>query len=171
MKPIFLQKPLRNIPKLFLKASASQHMAGNYKKAHRRWMGLDITIENEAGTVRTGVNADGTAWATPMLNDYGYIRRTIGSDGEHIDCFFGPDPAAKYVYIVHQRKHGQWYTYDEDKALIGFTSKRDALVCYLSHYDDPRFLGEISVLPAAEFKRRALETPRKTKYERKLEAL
>lgn len=157
---------------LFLKGAPTvgQALAGNYKKGHRKWRGLDISIENAAGTVREGTHADGEKWSVTMLNDYGYIRRTIGVDGDHVDCFMGPDENAQYVYIIHQRKAGQWYTYDEDKCCIGFTSKRDALVCYLSHYDDPRFMGEISVLPFDEFKRRVLETPRLKKYERKLAA-
>ena len=54
--------------------------------------------------------------------------------------------------------------------MLDFPNKREALVCYLTHYDDPRYLGEISVMPWAEFKRRALETPGKAKYERKLAA-
>lgn len=168
---ILLQKDGRIIPVLFLKATEAQRRVGNYQKGHVKWRGLDISVENAAGTVRTGEHPDGTSWSTPMLNDYGYIRRTVGTDGEHVDCFLGPDLDAPYVYIIHQRKHGQWYTYDEDKALIGFISKRDALVCYLSHYDDPRFMGEISVMGADEFKRRVLETPNLKKYERKLAVL
>lgn len=170
---ILLERIGRGARLLFLKAAIptpGQVAAGNYKKGHTRWRGLDITIENPTGSVRRGTHKDGTPWEVTMLNDYGYIRRTLGTDGGQVDCFMGPNPEAQHVYIIHQRKHQQWYTYDEDKCCIGFASKRDALVCYLSHYDDPRFLGEVSVLPADEFKRRVLETPGKTRYERKLAA-
>ena len=86
---------------------------------------------------------------------------TIGVDGDHVDCYIGPDPEATTAYIVHQRKAGQWDQYDEDKVMLGFPNQAAATAAYLQHYDDPRFLGPITAMPMDEFKRKALATAAK----------
>lgn len=140
----------QDAPDKLLKASAAQLRAGNYPKEHRRWQGLDISIENPAGSVRSGVGAKGP-WSVTMQHAYGYIRRTEGADGDHVDCFLGPDPSAKYVYVVHQRKVGHFLEFDEDKCMLDFPSKQAALEAFYTNYSDPRFMGEVSVLPVADF--------------------
>lgn len=132
--------------------------AGNYKKRHRRFRGLDITIESPAGSVREGTGPNGKRWRTKMRLDYGYIRRTEGADGDHVDCYVGPDEEAPNVYVVHQRKAGDWQAYDEDKSMLGFPNKAAAVRAYLAHYDDKRFLGEVTVMPFDEFKDKVLAT-------------
>jgi hypothetical protein len=141
----------------------AQAEAGNYKKRHRRFRGLDITIESPAGSVREGAGPNGKRWRTKMRLDYGYIRRTEGTDGDHVDCYIGPDEEAPHVYVVHQRKAGDWKAYDEDKAMLGFRTKADAVRAYLAHYDDKRFLGPVTTMPFDEFKAKALATLEKPK--------
>ena len=58
-----------------------QKEAGNYQKGHIKVDGLDITIENPKGSVRSGVDADGNPWEVTMNNTYGYIRGTESVDG------------------------------------------------------------------------------------------
>lgn len=129
----------------------AQIKAGNYPKRKVAWNGLTLAIENEAGSVRRGTKPDGTPWQTRMLFPYGYVLGSEGVDGDHVDVFLGPDEAAPLVYVVHQRKVGDWDQYDEDKAMVGFSSEDDARAAFLACYDDPRFLGPITVMPVAEF--------------------
>ena len=56
--------------------------------------GLPISIEVPKGKYRSGKAPDGTEWTQKMPCDYGYIRRTQGSDGEHIDCMVGSDKSS-----------------------------------------------------------------------------
>lgn len=135
----------------------AQAEAGNYKKPRVRWQGLEIAIENLAGTVR-----EGKGWRTEMKYDYGYVCRSEAVDGDEVDVYLGPDlDAADTVYVVHQRKYGDWKSYDEDKAMIGFASEEAARDAYLAHYDDPRFLGPITAMPVEEFVRKVKATKEK----------
>ena len=59
-----------------------QKEAGNYAKGHVRIGGLDVSIENPAGSERSGVGRDGKPWSTTMEAHYGYIRGSEGRDGE-----------------------------------------------------------------------------------------
>lgn len=129
------------------KPTEAQAEAGNYFKPRVSWRGLEIAIENPAGTVR-----EGKGWRTKMVYDYGYVCGTEGVDGDEVDVYLGPDlEGAPNVYVVHQRKYGKWDQYDEDKAMLGFGSLGAAKKAYLKHYDDDRFLGPITAMPADEF--------------------
>lgn len=129
----------------------AQAEAGNYKKRKLAWHGLTISIENEPGSVRRG-----KGWQTKMLYAYGYINGTTGKDQDQIDVYVGPDESADTVYVVHQRRAGDWAKYDEDKCLIQFSSEAAARSAYLKHYDDPRFLGPITAMPVDKFIDKAL---------------
>lgn len=131
--------------------SQAQIEAGNYKKRVVRWRGLDIAIENEAGTLRHGKSRAGLIWSRRMHFAYGYAKRSTGVDGDEVDIFLGPNLEAPMVYVIHQRKAGDWKAYDEDKAMVGFDSPEDAEAAYLSCYNDPRFLGPMTAIPADEF--------------------
>jgi hypothetical protein len=127
-----------------------QAEAGNYPKKTVKWRGLVIKIENPAGSIRRG-----DTWETRMLFDYGYIQRTEAVDGDEVDVYLGPDiDTAPTVFIVHQRKYGDWKQYDEDKCMLGFLSEESAREAYLKQYDDPRFLGPITEMPVDEFCRK-----------------
>lgn len=139
-------------------ATQAQLEAGNYRKPKRRFQGLLISIENRKGSVRSGVDPNGHEWRTKMHCDYGYIRGSLGVDGDQVDCYVGPDKDADTAYVVHQRKAGKWTEFDEDKVMLGFTSEDAAKSAYLKQYDDPRFLGPITAMPMDEFKRKVLAT-------------
>ena len=115
---------------LFVKATPTpaQLEAGNYRKRKLSWRGLTISIENEAGSVRRGTDRDGKAWETRMRFPYGYFNRTEGVDGDHVDVFVGPDLEAPTVYVVHQRKAGNWRRYDEDKVMIASRSEAKPII-------------------------------------------
>lgn len=122
------------------------------------FQGIDIAIENREGSMRAGTDPNGKAWQTRMLYPYGFVKRSEGADGDEVDCYVGPNPAAENVYIVHQRQAGKWDQYDEDKCMLGFDTIEDAKHAYLKHYNDLRFLGDITTLPVAEFKRKVSAT-------------
>jgi hypothetical protein len=139
---------------LFSKAarpSSEQAEAGNYKKDTIRWRGLSIAVENPRGSVREGTDVDGHRWRTKMKADYGYIRRSKGTDDEQIDCFVGADLDAPMVYVVNQMLAGQWHRPDEQKCMIGYRSESAARDAYLAHYDDERFFGSITPMTAEDF--------------------
>lgn len=131
--------------------TAAQADAGNYAKRKIKWNGLTISIENEAGSVRRGVNRKGETWETRILFPYGYVNGSMGVDGDQVDVYLGPNLDAPMVYVVHQRQYGNWTEYDEDKAMICFESEGAARAAFLSCYDDSRFLGPITAMPVAEF--------------------
>ena len=66
---------------------------------------LDISIENRKGSIRRWYDPHGKEKGhTTMKYAYGYIRRTKGTDGDHVDVYIGPNPEADRVYIVNQMK-------------------------------------------------------------------
>lgn len=129
----------------------AQKKSGNYRKRLIRWRGLSIRIENEPGSVRLFRNPDGSTGEKRMIWPYGYVSGSTGVDGDEVDVFFGPNPDAPLVYVVHARRKGDWKSFDEDKCMIGWDSLDDARQAFLSSYDDPRFLGEVTPMPADEF--------------------
>lgn len=132
--------------------SPEQAEAGTYKKPRIQWRGLTIAIENPAGSVRRGTNRHGVSWEIRMRFDYGEVVGSMGVDGDPVDIYLGPAlEDAPMVYVVHQRKVGDWESYDEDKAMAGFLTEEDARQAFLSNYNDPRFLGPITAMPVDEF--------------------
>ena len=124
--------------------------------------GLDISIETDRGEKRSGVSEDGKKWETLMKDPYGYIKGTLGVDGDHIDLFLGPVAQAirngntkesiKDVWVVHQ-KNPNTGKYDEDKVMFGYRSKDEAIRAYKAHYDEPeKFFGPVTEMSLEAFK-------------------
>lgn len=114
----------------------AQAEAGNYKKGHVTIGEFDITIENPAGSVRKGVDADGKEWSNAMANTYGYIKGTEGVDGDHIDVFLHSDMDqwnGRKVFVVDQTNRDG--SFDEHKVMLGFNDKDEAMTAYLANYD------------------------------------
>ncbi|WP_421257654.1 LPD38 domain-containing protein [Aeromonas sp. 600886] len=131
----------------------AQKEAGNYKKGHLKLQGLDIALENPKGSTRSGTDQDGRAWQSTMAHDYGYIKRTLGADGDHVDVFIGEQPDSETVYVVDQvdPKTGK---FDEHKVMMGFTDEQAAQAGYLANYEKGwKGLGSIKAMPVEEFNR------------------
>ena len=114
----------------------AQAEAGNYKKGHVTIGDFDITIENPAGSIRKGVDADGKEWQTTMANAYGYIKGTESVDGDHIDVFLHSDMDqwnGRKVFVVDQTNRDG--SFDEHKVMLGFNDKDEAMTAYLANYD------------------------------------
>lgn len=134
--------------------SPEQAEAGNYKKGHIRLQGLDITIENPRGSERSGVDAGGKPWSVTMPHHYGYIKRTEGADGEHVDVYIGPHATSEKVFVVDQLD-ADTKDFDEHKVLIGFKNKLTARAGYRKGFSDGRAddrIGAITPMSMVEFK-------------------
>ena len=120
-----------------LNPTPAQAEAGNYKKGHVTIGDFDITIENPAGSIRKGVDANGKRWETTMANAYGYIKGTESVDGDHIDVFLHTDMDewnGRKVYVVDQTRPDG--SFDEHKVMLGFNDKDAAMSAYLANYDE-----------------------------------
>ncbi|KAA0888751.1 hypothetical protein [Oryzomonas rubra] len=121
--------------------------------------GLKVSVENRMGSIRQWEDPNnGENGMTRMKRPYGYVKGTLGVDGDHYDVYVGPDREAPNVYIITQMKAPEFAEVDEEKALLGFPSQEDAEKFYLQHYNDPRFLGKITPMPFEEFKAQVMTT-------------
>ncbi|MFZ4856129.1 MAG: PLxRFG domain-containing protein [Desulfuromonadaceae bacterium] len=139
----------------------AQIEAGNYKKGHVTLHGLDISIENPAGSTRKGVDENGKAWETGLQHHYGYIKGTIGRDKDHVDVFIKPGidqtTAGDKIFVIDQKSpdtdSGRG-SFDEHKVMIGFDSHEEASKAYQSNYDKSGFsrIAAVSGPSVATFK-------------------
>lgn len=112
---------------------------GNYPKGHIWIQGLNVSIENAPGSTRGEKDQHGVKWQVKMPAAYGYIRGTIGADGDQIDCYLGDNPKSKVVWVIDQNrvsKKGKMKGFDEHKVLLCYDSLEAGLRDYLlSHFD------------------------------------
>jgi hypothetical protein len=145
-----------------------QKEVGNYRKGHVRLHGLPISIENPKGSYRSGVGADGKRWRSRLPAHYGYIKRTEGADGDHVDCFIGPHHKSPLVYIVDQRDPKS-QDFDEHKVMLGFGSRKQAWAAYEAAFSDgsgKRRMGHMTELTVSQFKDWLRDGNTKTPYKR-----
>ena len=134
----------------------AQREAGNYRKGHARVNGLDISIENPAGTHRR------PEWPA-LKNHYGYIKGTVGRDKDHVDVFLTDraSDATLPVFVVDQNNRDG--SFDEHKVIMGAADETQARAAYLDNYS-PGWtgLGGITQMTQDEFKS-WVRDPAKTK--------
>lgn len=114
----------------------AQKHAGNYPMGHIRVSGMDISIENPQGSVRSGADANGKAWSNTLAAHYGYLRGTVGKDKDHIDVFVKPATVENHdgpVFVIDQRKPGNGHL-DEHKVMMGFANEGEARKAYQDSY-------------------------------------
>jgi hypothetical protein len=137
-----------------------QIKAGEYQRGFTKFDGLDIAIENGAGTTRSGVSEDGKRWSQQMKSHYGEIgvrdengNLKTGADGDLVDVFVNPDAQdSDKVFIVDQinPKTG---AFDEHKVLAGYPTIAAARKAYLENYEPGwKGLGAITPMKMADFK-------------------
>jgi len=125
-----------------------QKEAGNYKKGHFKWNGLDLSIEIAKGGTRTATDG---SWSRTLTWAYGYIRGTVGKDGEQVDCYVGPYPLSDTVFVINQARQDGGL--DEHKAMLGFRDEPSAIRGYLSNYPVGwKGLHSVRAMSVAEFK-------------------
>ncbi|MBP9804998.1 MAG: hypothetical protein KBE22_08860 [Candidatus Accumulibacter sp.] len=138
-----------------LQPTEGQKRAGNYQKGHIKVHGLDITIENPKGSMRSGSMPDGKKWTSQLPHHYGYFRRSEGGDGDHVDVYVGPHLKSPKVFVIDQHELGS-KLWDEHKVLIGFGSKQQALAAYIKAFSDGKGrdrIGHIETMTIDGFKR------------------
>ena len=126
--------------------------AGNYKKGKIRLHGLEISIENPKGSTRSGTSSDGKKWESTMKHTYGYVKGTVGADGDHVDVFLGEQPDCELVFVVNQ-VDPKTRAFDERKVMLGFMTEDEARQGYLANYEKGwKGLGEIIATTLPQFK-------------------
>lgn len=113
----------------------AQIHSGNYKKHHLKLHGLDISIENPQGSTRRGTGPDGTPWESVLPAHYGYVKRTEGADGDHVDVYLGPYEESELVFVVDQTRLDDG-EFDEHKCIFGALSSTQAKEIYLAGFSD-----------------------------------
>lgn len=131
----------------------AQAKAGNYRKGAARLNGFAISIENPRDSVRSGTSPDGKKWESRMAHHYGYIKGSVGADGDQVDVFIGPRPDLDTVFVVDQVDPATG-EFDEHKVMMGFKSLEDARAGYLANYE-PGWKGMASIteMPLSTFRR------------------
>jgi hypothetical protein len=141
--------------------SEAQKAAGNYAKGHVTLDGLDISIENPKGSIRSKQDAGGKAlWAAEMPAHYGQILGVEGAEkGENgkrdlMDVYIGDHPESDRVFVVDQvdPKTG---LFEEHKAMMGFDTPEQATSTYDAAFNDgsgPSRRGALTEMTKEEFK-------------------
>jgi hypothetical protein len=116
----------------------AQAKAGNYRMGHTTVAGLPVSIETPKGRFRTGLTPAGRSWRVKMPAHYGYVKKTTGADGDHLDVYLGPHAheAEKHpAYIVDQQHHDT-KRFDEHKSMLGFRDLDHATRTYDAAFSD-----------------------------------
>lgn len=132
----------------------AQKVAGNYSKGKFQLHGMEISIENPRGSMRTGMGPDGKEWRVRMPVSYGYIKRTIGADDDQVDAFVGPHHKSPHVFVIDQHDLHSG-NHDEHKVMLGFGSKKQAADTYHRAFSDGRGkerIGHIEAMTVPDFK-------------------
>ena len=117
------------------------------------FQGLPISIENRKGSKRHWYDPHNkTEGTTTMEFPYGYIRGTLGTDGDHVDVYVGDDKEADKVFVITQMKAPSFKEVDEQKCMLGFSSGKEAKAAYIRHYNNPKFFGKMKTMAMDEFK-------------------
>ena len=125
--------------------SEAQRHAGNYKKHHVRLHGLDFSIENPWGSERSGITKDGQKWTSILPAHYGYVRKTVGADGDHVDAYIGLHEDSELVFVVDQNDVDSG-TFDEHKCIFGALSMTQAKDLYLKGFSDGKGVHRIGAI-------------------------
>jgi len=117
------------------------------------FQGLLIAVENKKGSIRRWFDAhNNETGSTKMYCDYGYVADTLGTDGEDVDVYVGPNKNSTHVFVVTQAKSPRFIEIDEQKVMLGFNSEQEAKEAYLRQYNDPRFYMGITYMTIDMFK-------------------
>lgn len=144
-----------NLMKKSLKGKTPTYSGWRLHKRYK-FQGMNISIENQKGSYRKWRDVNGTEGKTKMLYDYGYIRNTLSAaDGDHVDCYIGPNEDAVNVYVIHQVRVDTG-KFDEDKVMLGFDSAKEAKEAYLAHYNSNKFFGSMDQFTIEAFKKKVL---------------
>lgn len=143
--------PLNGLPE----PTEAMKAAGNYKVGKVSINGLNISIENPKGSVRSGADKSGRKWSQELQNHYGYITGVPkGKDGDHMDVFLGehPEDANRPVFVIDQ-VDPKTRRLDEHKIILGDPTEEAARQTYLANYEKGwKGIGGVKQFTLDEFK-------------------
>ncbi len=147
---------LRNVKKYSNADGATKNNVAMGKEIkHFTMHGLGFTIESPKGSIRKGVDPDGTPWETVLPEDYGYVDGTKGMDGDELDIYIGPTPNSELVFVVDQKDfRATTNRFDEHKIILGATNMKEAREIYIAGFSDNRGADRIMAItpvPMKEF--------------------
>ncbi len=117
------------------------------------FQGLPISVENKKGSHRHWYDVgEQKAGVTIMKFPYGYVRGTLGTDGDEVDVYIGNDKTSDKVFVITQNKAPDFVKIDEQKVMLGFNSSEQAKLAYLAHMNKPKALRSIKEITMSEFK-------------------
>jgi hypothetical protein len=127
-------------------------LAANQKE-YRDICGMRIAVEQRVGDIRKGRDKHGRPWEVRMPFAYGRIQGTKGVDKMAVDVILGPKKNPTKVWVIAIPV----YQGNEDKVMLGFSSKQEAVKAFLRCYQHKRkFLGKISEMSVDKLKRRLI---------------
>lgn len=119
------------------------------------FLGLPVSIENRKGSIRYWYDPEMDEHGkTKMEFPYGYVRGTLGLDGDEVDVFVGPNKESRKVFVITQLKRPEFKKIDEQKVMLGFTSSSQAKKAYMRHFDKPDFFDSITEMDIDEFQQK-----------------
>jgi hypothetical protein len=117
------------------------------------FQGLPVSVENPKGSARHWKDeGTGKVGTTIMKYPYGYVRGTMGTDGDAVDVFVGKNKKAPTVYVITQNKAPKFREVDEQKVMLGFDTPEQAKLAYLAHYTTGKFFRTMKEMPVGVFK-------------------
>jgi hypothetical protein len=147
------QKSAAHGQEMTLNPTEAQKEAENYKTVKVNRDGLKLSIENPAGSTRSGTDPSGKQWSQKMHSDYGRILGSVGHDKDHVDAFIAPgyQGGDAEVHIVNQ--HNKDGSFDEHKVVLGAKDADDAMRLYNQNYEKGWSGGKsVATMPLEEFK-------------------
>lgn len=137
-------------------ATKEQILGGNAELGHTALPGLDISVENPAGSERVDLKNTPPQWRNTMKDHYGYIRGSTSIDGEHMDVFLKEGTPTDWhgtTFVVDQidPKTGKP---DEHKVMLGYDTVEEAKEAYRRNYSPGwKGMGAITAMPYTDFQR------------------
>lgn len=123
-----------------------------YDKGVLDFRGLKIFIENPAGSIRSGIDSNGTRWTCKIVDTYGCVKGLEGKDGDLVDVFIGDSLLSNLVFIIDQLTERK--EFDEHKCMLGFDTVLEAIEAYRRNYSSGwDRLGYITVVSFDYFKK------------------
>jgi len=145
-------EPARNV--VDTAPTPPQAEAGNYQKGHVNYDGLPVTIENPKGSIRSGVDPTGAPWSSVLPADYGYLKGSVGKDGDQVDIFLGDKGPNGKAFVIDQNDPATG-KFDEHKIVAGVDNVTEATRIYDAAFPDgsaPQRIGGITEVPIDQLK-------------------
>jgi hypothetical protein len=117
-----------------------QKEAGNYEKARERLFDHEVAYENMKGSERTGTDAEGKPWSSTLPADYGYFRKTVGADKDHVDVYNLRNGDKNFIVDQRNPDTGK---FDEHKVMANAKDLDDARDTYLKAFSDEKGLARL----------------------------